>query len=132
MIRQLDGAADPSSTAGDAATSSDWFLEAGDLAGLLAYRHSHYRRGYEPSVRTAVLADRYRKLQADKDQVGSVGARVMLLPGAERVYSTREFVTGLFVTQFGPWHRVRLLAPFLVARARHLFRARRRSGGDAS
>lgn len=117
----------PAATAEDARTSSEWFLEAGDLAALLAYRHSWYRRSYDPTTPIDVLARRYRRHQADKDLVGSAGARAMLLPGAERVYSTRELVTDLLgPTQFAPWHRTRLLAAFLTRKVLLHTRRRRR------
>lgn len=132
VVRQLATADDPSPTANDARTSSLWFLEAGDLAALLAYRYSYYRRSYRSDIPTPELEIRYRKLQADKARVGSADARVMHLPGAERVYSVREFVPGLFAVQFAPWHRVRLLGRFLLTPAWHRLGTVRRSLGARS
>lgn len=118
VIAQLAAVEEPSATADDARTSGEWFLEAGDVAAVLAFRHTLLRRTYSDDTPTADLVARYRLLQAHKNRVGLVGARVMLLPGAERVYSTREFLNGLLASQFAPWHQCRLFLRFMVRRAR--------------
>ena len=115
---QLDALDELATTAGDVETSREWFLESGDVAAVLAYRHSYLRRTYRRKIPTAELAVEYRALHKAKDLVGSVGARLMLLPGAERIYSMDEFAAGLRESQFAPWHRLRLVASFALRRTR--------------
>lgn len=124
-LRSLNG--EPRA-ATEAATSSQWFTEAGNLLAALSYLHRQYRDTYDPAnIRDAELSRRYRELQARYRSVGSPSGywRTHLLPGAERVFTTTEVIRGVFALQHGWWHRVRLLVRYLPLRIPYLLRTRR-------
>jgi hypothetical protein len=109
----------------EAATSSQWFTEAGSLLAALNYRHRQYRDTYSATHLSDVeLARRYRQLQQHFDSIGSPSGRCRthLLPGAERVFTTTEVLHGLHVLQYGWWHRTRLITRYLPLRIRHWLR----------
>jgi hypothetical protein len=111
----------------EAATSSQWFAEAGNLLAALSYRHRQYRDTYDrATISDAGLGRRYRDLQDCYRSVGSPSGywRTHLLPGAERVFTTTEAIQGVFALQYGWWHRVRLLGRYLPLRIHHLLRVR--------
>jgi hypothetical protein len=106
--------------ADEASTSATWFAETGNVHAALAFQHRYLRDSYRPEHPSAELASRYRDQFRRAQVVGSVAAawRILLLPGAARVFATREAVTGAFVPQFAPWHRVRLLGRYAAGRLR--------------
>ncbi|WP_143765113.1 hypothetical protein [Catenulispora acidiphila] len=111
--------------AGHAAASQNWFAEAGSLTAALSYRHRQLRDEFRPDRPDEELAADYRELADRFDIVGSAAGRVRtcLLPGAERVFGVREFVSALFDGQFGWWHRCRLLGHYLPSRVGHIARS---------
>ncbi|WP_344412151.1 hypothetical protein [Amycolatopsis minnesotensis] len=94
-----------------ASVSSEWFGQAGSLLAWITYRHRTLRDTYHPSVDVAELNARYRKLRDQYSALGSFSGalRTVLLPGAERVFTTREVLNDLRRLQHAPWHRIRIL-----------------------
>lgn len=109
-----------------AAASRQWFVEAGNVHAALSYQHRSLRDGYDPAIPAPELTRRYRGQQRRAQIIGSTSAywRVLLLPGAHRVFTFREAVTGALALQFGWWHRIRLVGRFGWLRLR--LRLRRR------
>jgi hypothetical protein len=111
------------SARGDHATvSSEWFGQAGSLLAWITYRHRSLRDTYHPSMDVAELNVRYRELRDQYSALGSLAGalRTVLLPGAERVFTTREVLNDLRRLQHAPWHRIRILVRHLYAKRRPL------------
>ncbi|CCH29392.1 hypothetical protein ABZ816_39970 [Actinosynnema sp. NPDC047251] len=103
---------------GHATVSTEWFSQASSLLAWVTYRHRELRDSYDPGSPDTVLSTRYRALRAQYETIGSrSGAlRTILLPGAERVFTTCEVLRDLWKLQHGPWHRIRILARHVHAR----------------
>lgn len=103
-----------------ASESSEWFGQAGSLLAWVTYRHRTLRDTYNTSMDNTALSAGYRQLRAHYTALGSLSgaSRTILLPGAERVFTTREVLHDLRQLQHGPWHRVRILARHVHARRR--------------
>jgi hypothetical protein len=101
-----------------AAVSSSWFSEAGSLLAWVTYRHRTLRDTYDSSVDVNQLKASYSELRKHYSALGSLSGamRTILLPGAERVFTTREVRDGLRGLQYGPWHRFRILVRHLSAK----------------
>lgn len=106
--------------AGAATESGQWFAEAGNIHAALSFQHRSYRDSYRPDIADAELADRYLAQRRRAQILGSTSAtaRVLLLPGAARVFTTRQAVTAAFTLQFGWWHRTRMISRFALLRLR--------------
>ena len=94
-----------------ASVSSEWFGQAGSLLAWITYRHRTLRDTYHPSTDLAELNARYHELRDQYSALGSLSGalRTVLLPGAERVFTTREVLQDLRRLQHAPWHRIRIL-----------------------
>lgn len=103
---------------GHASVSSEWFGQAGSLLAWVAYQYRTLRDTYHASISDAELCSRYRELRAQYDALGSLSGalRTVLLPGAERVFTTREVLHDLRRLQYGTWHRIRILVRHWLAR----------------
>jgi hypothetical protein len=101
-------------------SSRSWFSETGSLLGYLNFHHRNLRDSYDPTTKHTQLRRAYVESQTFYDSIGSVAGRVRahLLPGAEKVFTLRECVAGLFAVQYGWVHRARLGARFAVLRTR--------------
>lgn len=101
-----------------ASVSSEWFGQAGSLLAWVTYRHRTLRDTYHPLVGEAELRASYGELRNQYEALGSrSGAlRTILLPGAERVFTTREVLRDLRRLQHGTWHRIRILVHHWYAR----------------
>ncbi|MFF4893426.1 SIR2 family protein [Micromonospora chersina] len=108
-----------------AATSSEWFGQAGNVLAWISYQHRRLRDAYRDDDSADDLRARYLVLQQHFRSVGSrAGAiRAHLLPGAHRVFTVREVVAGVFSLQYGWWHRVRIVANHTVRRGHWLLRS---------
>lgn len=103
---------------GHASVSSEWFNQAGSLLAWVTYRHRTLRDTYDPSLTAPELRTRYRELRDQYSALGSLSgaARTILLPGAQRVFTLREVLCDLRRLQFGPWHRIRIVARHQLAK----------------
>jgi hypothetical protein len=104
----------------------DWYSQAGSLLGYLNYEHRLLRDTFDPDAKPAALSDAYRTSMARYRAIGSTAGalRAQLLPGAERVFTAREYLANLLGLQYGPLHRARLAARFCLVRALYLLRRR--------
>ncbi|MEY9864379.1 hypothetical protein ABH935_010038 [Catenulispora sp. GAS73] len=105
----------------DADTSRQWFEQAGSMIAAIAYSHRMLRDGYGPHLSEAELESAYRRHFQLATAVGSTGAawRVILLPGANRVFSLREVLAACYALEYGHWHRFRLLSNVIAKRLLH-------------
>ncbi|MFG2543588.1 hypothetical protein ACGFOM_14245 [Streptomyces sp. NPDC048594] len=103
-----------------ATSSRSWFSETGSLLGYMNFHHRNLRDSYDPHTRPARLRRAYVESQTLYDSLGSVAGsvRAHLLPGAEQVFTLREYVRGLFTVQYGWVHRARLAGRFTALRTR--------------
>ena len=108
-----------------AGESTTWFQEAGDLQGMLSYRHRALRDGHRtaagPQDTDEQLREPYEQLITANLFLGSrAGAwRTALLPGAHRVFGVHEYLFALATLEYGWWHRFRLCAWYLPRRLGH-------------
>ncbi|MFF4895750.1 hypothetical protein [Streptomyces sp. NPDC001068] len=119
----------PRADGGHAEESSVWFQESGDLQGMLSYRHRALRDGYRPDSPYAddmALRDSYERLLTANLYLGSAAGawRIVLLPGAHRVFRVHEYLFSLMTLQYGWWYRFRLFAWYLPRRLGHLVTSR--------
>ncbi|MBB5868269.1 hypothetical protein F4553_001648 [Allocatelliglobosispora scoriae] len=105
---------------GVAQESQRWFTEAGSLTAAIAYAHRALRDGYDSEADIDETSARYRDHQRWALSVGSPAAawRMILLPGADRVFTFRETVAATLELEYGHWHRVRILGRYAVLRLR--------------
>lgn len=101
-------------TDGIAAASQRWFTEAGSMIGAIAYGHRALRDSYSPDAPVEETRRRYRAHFRWASAVGTAAGawRCVLLPDAARVYSPGEVLASVSVLQYGPWHRLRILARY--------------------
>ena len=115
---------------GHAATSSEWFGQAGNILAWISYQHRQLRDSYGDSDNADNLRQEYMKLQRYYDAVGSRSGvtRTHLLPGAHRAFPTREILAGVFDLQYGWWQRFRIVTHHIIRREWWRLRQRRTAG----
>jgi len=115
---------------GSATTSQQWFAEAGSVLASVSYSHRALRdlRAAGGLSAPGALESAYRAHFHTAAAIGTIAGawRTVLLPDADRVFTSSELLASVFALQYGTVQRFRILARYAAKRLWRLARERRK------